>query len=181
MCLLMVPSCWCLKRYKERMIHLKITSVSGSAYEDNKGEVSILRVHLEKGEIIRRNEMISIEMMDDSFLEREVKIIDPKYAGDFYLVSKKMETEVKAGKTKYSDKLKEYVEGECNCTIVVKNVPCHEVKTDDEINARKLRAERERRFNLSLRLIFIKYLRRNFVSAKHFFSCHCSSSPAFLY
>lgn len=128
---------------------MKINYASGSAYEDNEGEVSILRVHLDQGEIIRRNEKIRIEMMDDAFMEREVLIIDPKYAGDFYLVSKKMEAEVKAGKTKCSDKLKKYVEGECNCTIVVKNVPIYEVKTDDEINSRKLRAERERRFNLT--------------------------------
>lgn len=128
---------------------MKINYASGCAYEDNEGEVTILTVHLDQGEIIHRNEMISIEMMDDSFLEREVLIIDPKYAGDFYLVSKKMEAEVKARKTKYSDKLNEYVEGECDCTIVVKNVPIHEVKTDDEINSRKLRAECERRFNLT--------------------------------
>lgn len=76
-------------------------------------------------------------------------IIDPKYAGDFYLVSNKIDAEVKAGKTKCSDKLKEYVEGECNCTIVVKNVPLHEVKTDDEIRARRFSAEHQERINLT--------------------------------
>lgn len=65
---------------------MKITGVSGCPYEDHEGEVLNLDVDLEEGEVLYEGGTISIETMDDSFLERGIKIINPKWAGDYAVV-----------------------------------------------------------------------------------------------
>lgn len=124
---------------------MKILSVAGCPYEDNKGEVLNLYVKLDSGEKIAKGDTVRIEMMDDSFLEREIKIINPKFAGDFAEVSEK--TKLSGWKRSKTPTIS--VTGECVCNLVVMNVPYHEVKTDEEINARKMAAERARRFCLT--------------------------------
>ena len=64
---------------------MEILYVGECPYEDNKGEVLNLQVRLEEGEILMEGGNIEIEMMDDSVIEREVKIINPKQAGDIEL------------------------------------------------------------------------------------------------
>ena len=57
---------------------MKITSVAGCPYEDHEGEILNINVNLEDGEVLYEGGMIKIEMMDDSVLESEIKIINPK-------------------------------------------------------------------------------------------------------
>lgn len=68
---------------------MEILSVRGCPYEDHEGEVLNIQVRLEEGEIITEGGTIQIEMMDDSFIEREVKIINPCRAGDYAAVSER--------------------------------------------------------------------------------------------
>lgn len=124
---------------------MKITSVSGCPYEDNEGEVLNLDVELSENEEISLGDMIDIEMMDGSFLKREVKIINPKLAGDYAPVSKK----VRESNWSRSKQPVTIIKGACHCSVVVLNVPYHEVKTDAEIKSRALRAERESRYCLT--------------------------------
>ena len=114
---------------------MKITSVAGSPYEDYEGQILILHVKLEEGEVVHVGDMISIEMMDDTFLEREVKIIDPKYAGDYGVISKQ------ASAYRKSKKAVTKAEGPCITEFAVLDVPYHEVKTEAEIMAREAMAE----------------------------------------
>ena len=109
---------------------MKITSVSGCPYEDREGEILNLEINLDEGEILYEGGTISIEMMDDSFLEREIKIINPERAGDYGVISDKAKQWKQSGKT-----LKE-AKGPGHYSIVVMNVEYHEVKTDQEISAR---------------------------------------------
>ena len=114
---------------------MKILSVTGSPDEDNKGEVLNLNIRLEEGEILTRGGSIAIEMMDDTFLDREVKIINPQSAGDYAAVCEAAKQWKQSGKT-----LAE-IKGPCECKIVVMNVEYHEVKTDEEIRNRQAMEE----------------------------------------
>ena len=110
---------------------MEILSVSGCPYEDNEGEVLNLDIRLDEGEFLTKGGNITIEMMDDSFIVREVKIINPQLAGDYAEVSQKARQWKPSGKT-----LSE-IKGPCTCEIVVMNVAYHEVKTEEEIRNRK--------------------------------------------
>ena len=77
-------------------------------------------------------------MMDGTFVDTEVKIINPKYAGDFASVSKKAAGKVESGEYGMSKKRVMSVQGPCNADLVVLDIPYHEVKTDEEINTRKM-------------------------------------------
>ena len=52
----------------ERVVIMKIISVSGCPYEDYEGQILNLRIELDEGEEITLNDTVSIEMMDDTFL-----------------------------------------------------------------------------------------------------------------
>ncbi len=117
---------------------MEILSVAGCPYEDYKGQILELHVKLEDKEIIHVGEEISIEMMDGTFVDTEVKIINPKYAGDFASVSKKAAGKVESGEYGMSKKIVMSVQGPCNADLVVLDIPYHEVKTDEEINTRKM-------------------------------------------
>lgn len=120
---------------------MKITDVFGCPYEDNEGEVANLRVQLDNGESLSKGGLIKIEMMDDTFIEREVKMINPKFAGDYAEVSEKTR---QAGWKRSENPITE-ITGACMCDIVVIDVPHHEVKTDYEIKRREMIQERESR------------------------------------
>ena len=122
---------------------MKILSIAGCAYEDYEGQIIELHVELEAGEEVQVGDMISIEMMDGSFTEAEVKLISPKSAGDFAIISKK------AAEFVPSKKLKKSAKGPCVTDIVVMDVPYHEVKTDDEIRARAMYEEQQKRVCLT--------------------------------
>lgn len=124
---------------------MKINFVTGCPYEDKEGEILNLHVQLEKGESISLGDTIDILMMDDSYLQREVKIINPQKAGDYAIVSQKMAGKVQADECRPSKKRQTYVEGDCTCELVVMNVPYHEVKTDENIRAREAFEELQQR------------------------------------
>lgn len=118
---------------------MEILGAYGCPYEDYEGQIIDLRVRLEDKEVVNVGDAISIEMMDGTFTEAEIKIIDPKVAQDFAVVSKKMAEEVSSGKWRMSKKLTQTVKGPCISTIVVLDIPLHEIKTEEEIQARKVR------------------------------------------
>ena len=118
---------------------MKITSVAGCPYEDYEGEILNIDINLEEGEILFEGGIISIEMMDDSILERKIKIINPRTAGDYGIISNKAKEWKQSGKT-----LKE-AKGPGHFEIVVMNVPYHEVKTDEEIAARAFFEEQRKK------------------------------------
>lgn len=124
---------------------MKIIFVSGCPYEDNEGEVLNLRVELDEGETISKGGFIKIEMMDDTFIEREIRIINPRLAGDYAEVSEK----VKKEGWRRSENPTTEITGACVCDVVVTDVPYHEVKTDEEIERRELIKERESRYCLT--------------------------------
>lgn len=128
---------------------MEVLSVAGCPYEDYEGQVLELHVRLEDGEVVRIGEKISIEMMDGTFVDAEVKIINPKYAGDFAWVSKKAADKVESGEYGMSEKRVMSVEGPCIADFAVLDVPYHEVKTDEEINARKMIEEMRKMVCLS--------------------------------
>lgn len=117
---------------------MEIVSVGGCPYEDHEGEVLNIHIRLDEGEVLKEGGKIQIEMMDGSFLEREVKIINPLRAGDYAAVSEQAKQWKQSGKT-----LKEF-KGPGTCDIVVMHVPYHEVKTDEEIQSRAFLAEMEK-------------------------------------
>ena len=122
---------------------MKITSVAGCPYEDHEGEILNINVSLEDGEVLYEGGMIKIEMMDDSVLESEIKIINPKVAGDYGVISNK------ARKWKCSGKTLKEAKGPGHFEIVVMNVPYHEVKTDEEIAARAFFEEHRKKICVS--------------------------------
>ena len=124
---------------------MEIKDVYGCPYEDKEGEVLNIHVSLDENEKISLGDTVKIEMMDGTYLEREVKIINPNYAGDYAAVSEN----VRLAGWKKSDKPILSVTGKCLCRIVVMNVPYHEVKTEREIEERKMRAEMESKFWLT--------------------------------
>ena len=117
---------------------MEILSVTGSPYEDHEGEVLNLHIRLDEGEVLTEGGTVQIRMMDDSFLEREVKIINPQLAGDYAAVSQEAKQWKPSGRT-----LKEF-KGPGTCDIVVTHVPYHEVRTDQEISDRAFLAEMEK-------------------------------------
>ena len=128
---------------------MEILSVAGCPYEDYEGQVLELHVRLEDGEAVHVGEKITIEMMDDTFIESEVKIINPKYAGDFSWVSKKAAEKVESGEYGMSKERVMSVKGPCIADFAVLDVPYHEVKTDEEINSRRLIEEMRKRICIS--------------------------------
>ena len=129
---------------------MKITMVaSGSYEEDYEGQILHLLVSLSEGETVQVNDVISIEMMDDTFIERPVVLINPKKTGDFYPVSEKIRQMVESGKCRASKKLTKCVKGPCNADLVVIDVPYHDVKTDEAIAARRLMKEMSEKICLS--------------------------------
>ncbi len=113
---------------------MEILSVGACPYE----EVLEIHVRLEEGEVLTEGGTIQIEMMDDSFLEREVKIINPRWIGDYAAVSERAKQRKQSGET-----LKEF-KGPEVCDVVVMHVPYHEVKNEAEINSRAFLAEMEK-------------------------------------
>ena len=109
---------------------MEILFVAGCPYEDNEGEVLNLHVRLDEGDVLTEGGNIRIEMMDDSVIEREVKIINPQRAGDYAAVCEKAKQWKQSGKT-----LKE-IKGPGECDIVVMHIPYLEVKTEEEIRSR---------------------------------------------
>ena len=109
---------------------MEILYVRGCPYEDNEGEVLNLHIRLDEGDVLTEGGNIQIEMMDDSVIEREVKIINPKWAGDYAAVCEEAKEWKQSGET-----LKE-IKGPGEWDIVVMHVPYHEVKTEEEIRNR---------------------------------------------
>lgn len=109
---------------------MEILYVRGCPYEDNEGEVLNLQVRLDEGDILTAGGKIQIEMMDDSIIEREIKIINPKLAGDYAAVCEKAKQWEQSGETL------QVIKGPEECEVVVMHVPYHEVKTEEEIRSR---------------------------------------------
>ena len=128
---------------------MEILSVSGCPYEDYEGQVLHLHTKLDEGEVVHLGDTISIEMMDDSFMDAEVKLINPKYAGDFSWVTKYAAERVESGEYGMSEQRVMKVEGPCTADLIVLDVPYHEVKTDEAINARKFIEEMSKMICLS--------------------------------
>lgn len=122
---------------------MNIKEVYGSPYEDRDGEVINLEVELDEGEKLSKGGTIEIEMMDGTFVQREIRIINPQYAGDYAEVCDKAKDWKRSGKT-----LNE-VTGACRCTVVVTDVPYHEIKTQSEIERRKMIKEMGNRYCLT--------------------------------
>lgn len=117
---------------------MEILSVGGCPYEDNEGEVLNLHVKLEEDDMLVLGGNISIVLMDDTVIEREIKIINPKLAGDYAAVSEKAKQWKQSGET-----LQE-IKGPALCDVVVTNVAYHDVKTDEEISNRAFLEEMEK-------------------------------------
>ena len=128
---------------------MEILSVASCPYEDYEGQILELHVRLENGEVVRVGEKVSIEMMDDSFVDAEVKIINPRFAGDFALISNKAAKKVESGEYGMSKERVMSVEGPCIADFVVSDVPYHGVKTDEEITARRMIEEMHKRICIS--------------------------------
>lgn len=128
---------------------MKIDFVSGCPYEDNPDEVLNIEAILDEGEVVHLGDTIDIPMMDDTFLKREVKIINPRCVGDYAAVSMSVTKDVESGEYGKSKTVTTVVEGKCRCTLVVMNVPYHDVKTEDAIKAQNAIAERKCRVCLT--------------------------------
>lgn len=128
---------------------MKILSVAGCPYEDYRGQVLHLRTDLEEGEVVNLGDTISIEMMDDSFMDAEVKLINPKYAGDLSWITKYAAEKVMSGEYGMSEQRVMKVEGPCIADLIVLDVPGHEVKTDENIDAREFFDEMSKMICLS--------------------------------
>lgn len=119
---------------------MKILSVSGCPCEDYDGQILHLYTKLDEGEEIRLNDIISIEMMDDTFIKREVLLIN----SDYYNISENVRKKIESGEYGKSDNPTMNIKGSCSANIVVKDVPYHEVKTDEEIARRKFLEEQKK-------------------------------------
>lgn len=124
---------------------MKIINAYGCPYEDNTDEILELDVRLDKGEIVSLGDTIAIEMMDDTVIYREVKLIDPKYAGDFAPISSRMAEEVRSMGSRTSRKPKKAAMGECTCRLVVLKASCRDVKTDYNVAAKEMVEEWKQR------------------------------------
>ena len=110
---------------------MKIKTVTGCPYEDYKGQVLHLHVWLDDGEVIHLGDTISIEMMDDTFLDAEVKLINPEYAGDYAWITKKAAEGVESEEHVISEHRVMKAEGPDTAVLAVLDVPYHEVKTEE--------------------------------------------------
>ncbi len=124
---------------------MEIRHAFGCPYADYKNAVINLEVHLEAKETISVGDVIRIEMLNDSFIEREVKLINPKKAGDYYPVSKK----ARESNWRRSKKPVLSVTGECNCTLVIQDCRTSDVKTQDNKDTQAFLDEMNRRFCLT--------------------------------
>ena len=115
---------------------MELLDVAGCPYEDYNGQILNIRYRLAANETVRLGDILTVELMDGSLIEREIKIINPKYAGDYSYVSYKMKEKVISGEYGTS-KIASVVTGPCIATFVVTDVAYHEVKTEQEIEARK--------------------------------------------
>lgn len=128
---------------------MKIKDVFGCPYEDVPGSVTGLRIMLDEDETIGLGDKISIPMMDGTCLSREVRLIDPRRAGDFGIFSKQIQAEVDAGLCGVSRHRTSKVSGECSCSVYVMDVPCNEVETDRNIAARQIQEEQAEMIDLT--------------------------------
>lgn len=124
---------------------MEIRHAFGCPYEDYKGAVINLEVQLEADETISVGDLIRIEMLNDSFIEREVKLINPKKAGDYYPVSKK----ARESNWRRSKKPVLSVTGECYCTLIIQDCRSSDVKTKENIAVQAFFDEVQRRFCLT--------------------------------
>lgn len=108
---------------------MEILSVGGCPYERNEGEILNLHVSLDETESISLGDTVKIELMDDSVIEREVVLLNPKYANDYEYIY---------CPDTYKGQITKQVSGKCLCTVVVMNVAYHDVKTEQEISSRRL-------------------------------------------
>ena len=114
---------------------MEILYVTASPYEDYKGQILNLRIRLDENDVLVKGEIISIELMDNSIIKREIKIINPKSAGDYGVIS---ET---AKQWQPSEKTLSKITGPDVCEVVVTNVNYHDVKTAEEIRSRQFQKE----------------------------------------
>jgi hypothetical protein len=124
---------------------MEIRHAYGCPYEDYEHGIMELDVQLEANETVSVGYMIRIEMMDDTFIEREVKIINPQYAGDFYPVSKKAR-ESDWGRSKNPILS---VTGECSCRLIVLDCQPSDVKTQENFDTKAFFDEMNSRFCLT--------------------------------
>lgn len=127
---------------------MEFLDVTGCPYEDNDGEVLNVRYRLAENETVNLDDIIKIEMMGNLFVEREIKIINPKYAGDYSYVSKKAAKKVELGEYHMSEKVMT-ITGPCIATFVVTNLSYHSVKTKENIEARELQEEHKNKICIS--------------------------------
>ena len=120
---------------------MEICHAYGCPYEDYENAIMELAVKLDVNETVSVGDIIKIEMMDDSVIERKVKIINPKKAGDFYLVSK----EARESNWGRSKKPVLSVTGECQCNLVVLDCDPTSVKTEENITAEQAIQEMQSR------------------------------------
>lgn len=115
---------------------MELLNVTGCPYEDYDGQILNINYRLAENETAHLGDILTIELMDGSMIEREIKIINPKYADDYSCVSNKMKEKVTPGYYK-TYKIDSVVNGPCIATFVVTDVTYHEVKTKEEIEARE--------------------------------------------
>ncbi len=128
---------------------MKITSIAGCPYEDYEGQILELHVQIDENETINVGDNISIDMMDDTVLTREVKIINPEIYADFACVSQKVAEDINST-TKKSKKKRNptlSLTGPAHASLVVLDVPYHDVKTDENTAFRSFMEESSRREN----------------------------------
>ena len=126
-----------------------VLSVARCPYKDYNNQIIHLNIKLDEGEKICLNEIILIEMMDGTFLEREVRLINPKYEGDYHVISNMAKKKVEEREYGMSEKITEEVTGPSTADIIVTDIPPHEVKNDAEIAARKAIERMEKMICLS--------------------------------
>ena len=129
---------------------MEVRGIAGCPYEDSEGEVLNLSIRLDDGEVLCVGDAIDIPMMDGSTLTREVKVIEPKYAGDYAAVSKKAAQKVADGEWGASKEPVLRTEGpKPHCDVVVVGVPYHEVLVEENVNARRFVEERRKKVCLT--------------------------------
>lgn len=115
---------------------MELLDVAGCPYEDYSGQILEIRYRLTETETVWLGDYLTIELMDGSVIKKEIKIINPKYAGDFSYISQKAKAKVDAGEYGMSEKVLS-IKGPGIATFVVTDVAYHDVKTDHEIAVRE--------------------------------------------
>lgn len=129
---------------------MEIIGIGGCPYEDSEDEVLNLRIRLDDGDRLAVGDVIAIPMMDGSVIEREVMILEPKHAGDYAAVSRKTAQKVADGEYGTSREPVTTLDGpRPYCNAVVMNVPYHEVRVEENIQAREFMEERRRKVCLT--------------------------------